>query len=66
MKNCLKRTHVIALQNMQVGTWCFKRVLTNTTLIISNIKGPLEEIVIADNPVTHMGMNVSSVSQVQI
>ncbi|KAL2939381.1 O-acyltransferase WSD1 [Bienertia sinuspersici] len=48
---------------LQVASWCFQKVLTNTTLTISNIKGPLEEIVVADNPVTHMRVNLSSLPQ---
>ncbi|KAL2904230.1 O-acyltransferase WSD1 [Bienertia sinuspersici] len=47
----------------KVASWCSRRLLANTTLVISNIKGPLEEIVIADNPITHMKVNISSLSQ---
>ncbi|KAL2939368.1 O-acyltransferase WSD1 [Bienertia sinuspersici] len=53
----------MAVFSTKVMSWCSRRLLANTTLIISNIKGPLEEIVIADNPVTHMKVNVSGLRQ---
>ncbi|KMT01633.1 hypothetical protein BVRB_9g216240 [Beta vulgaris subsp. vulgaris] len=45
---------------MQVGSWCCHRVLCNTSLLISNITGPSEEIAIADNPVLYIKVNISS------
>ncbi|KAL2939385.1 O-acyltransferase WSD1 [Bienertia sinuspersici] len=54
---------LVYLGSTKVASWCFQKVLTNTTLTISNIKGPLEEIVVADNPVTHMRVNLSSLPQ---
>ncbi|KAL2939371.1 O-acyltransferase WSD1 [Bienertia sinuspersici] len=48
---------------MQVVSWCTQKVIANTTLAISNIKGPLEQIVIADNPVTDIRVNLSSLPQ---
>ncbi|KAL2939369.1 O-acyltransferase WSD1, partial [Bienertia sinuspersici] len=33
-----------------VVSWCTQQVIANTTILMSNIKGPSEEIAIADNP----------------
>ncbi|XP_021842448.2 wax ester synthase/diacylglycerol acyltransferase 11-like [Spinacia oleracea] len=44
----------------KVGSWVYQRILCKTTLLISNIMGPSEEIVIAGNPVTNIRLNISS------
>ncbi|KAL2939397.1 O-acyltransferase WSD1 [Bienertia sinuspersici] len=49
----------------KIASWCCHRVLCNTTLLISNIMGPSEEIVIADNPVISMGLTISGQPHVQ-
>ncbi|KAL2939390.1 O-acyltransferase WSD1 [Bienertia sinuspersici] len=51
---------------VQIASWCCYRVLCNTTLLISNIMGPSEEIMIADNPVISMKLTISGQPHVQI
>lgn len=48
----------------KMGSWFYKRVLDATTLLISNIVGPPQEIFIAGNPVTFIKLSISSLSQV--
>ncbi|KNA14851.1 hypothetical protein SOVF_103630 [Spinacia oleracea] len=54
---------VVSCFGPKVGSWCCRRLEGSTTLVISNIRGPSEEIVIGDNPVTNIKVNVSSTSQ---
>ncbi|KMT00483.1 hypothetical protein BVRB_9g217830 [Beta vulgaris subsp. vulgaris] len=52
---------LVSYVSPKVGCWCFRKIIRNTTLVISNIKGPSERMVIADNLVTFMKVNVSSI-----
>ena len=51
---------------MQVASWFCGRVLRNTTMIISNIVGPSEEIAIANNPVEYIRVNITAQRHVRI
>ncbi|PPS10031.1 hypothetical protein GOBAR_AA10601 [Gossypium barbadense] len=44
------------------GMLCYK-LLCNTTFMISNVAGPLEQITLAGNPVSSIKVNVSSLPQ---
>ncbi|CAO2813942.1 unnamed protein product [Amaranthus hypochondriacus] len=44
----------------KVASWFCGRVLRNTTLLISNIVGPSEEIAIANNPVEYIRVNITA------
>ncbi|KAK9667143.1 hypothetical protein RND81_14G236100 [Saponaria officinalis] len=50
----------------KVGSWFYDRALSNSTLMISTIKGPAEEIVIGNNPVTYIRGHISSKSHAGI
>ncbi|CAO2814836.1 unnamed protein product [Amaranthus hypochondriacus] len=44
----------------KIFTWFIRRIFCNTSLIISNIMGPQEEMAIADNPIKYVRLNISS------
>ncbi|XP_074286270.1 wax ester synthase/diacylglycerol acyltransferase 11-like [Silene latifolia] len=50
----------------KAANWLYNRALKNSTLLISNIKGPTEQIVIADNPVTYIRGHISGNPQADI
>ncbi|XP_021753330.1 O-acyltransferase WSD1-like isoform X2 [Chenopodium quinoa] len=47
----------------KAASWCCHQVLCNTALLVSNIMGPSEQIVVANNPVTSLRVNISSQPQ---
>ncbi|GAB4838708.1 hypothetical protein Ancab_028251 [Ancistrocladus abbreviatus] len=47
----------------KAASWLARRIISNTTVLMSNIVGPREEIAIAGNPVTFMRANISGLTQ---
>ncbi|KAL9231719.1 hypothetical protein vseg_006910 [Gypsophila vaccaria] len=66
--NCIHTavTWITSRLGPKVACWFHDRALSNSTLLISTIKGPAEEIVIANNPVTYIRGHVSTKSQAKI
>ncbi|GAB2227749.1 hypothetical protein Droror1_Dr00009576 [Drosera rotundifolia] len=58
--NFVRLHSVLALLGSQVPGWLMRRYMLNTSFTISNIVGPREEIVIAENPVTYIRITISS------
>ncbi|PIA46196.1 hypothetical protein AQUCO_01500011v1 [Aquilegia coerulea] len=53
---------VMSLLGPKVAAWLNYRIICNTSFTISNVVGPQEEIMFAENPITYMRVNSTSLA----
>jgi hypothetical protein len=62
--NCTNLERLETFQWKQMGSFIFHRILTRTTLILSNVVGPAEQIMLCGHPVAFIAMSVYGQPQV--
>ncbi len=51
---------------LQLSKTLFLRAMTQTSLLVSNLPGPVEQVMLGNNPIVHMFPVVAGIPQVSI